>query len=69
MQIELSHTESAPSQDADPNDKRVLLVEDEPLVSMMLADMLAAFGHKVDGPYNRFSDAMSRRSLLRSSAE
>jgi PAS domain S-box-containing protein len=56
--IEPSHTESAPSQDADPNDKRVLLVEDEPLVSMMLADMLAAFGHKVDGPYNRFSDAM-----------
>jgi PAS domain S-box-containing protein len=58
VQIDLSHTESAPSQDADPNDKRVLLVEDEPLVSMMLADMLAAFGHKVDGPYNRFSDAM-----------
>ena len=46
------------AQDVDPNDKRVLLVEDEPLVSMMLADMLAAFGHKVDGPYNRFSDAI-----------
>lgn len=42
----------------DPNDKRVLLVEDEPLVSMMLADMLSAFGHKVDGPYSRFSDAV-----------
>ncbi len=42
----------------DPNDKRVLLVEDEPLVSMMLADMLSAFGHKVDGPYNRFNDAI-----------
>jgi PAS domain S-box-containing protein len=42
----------------DPADKLVLLVEDEPLVSMMLADMLSAFGHKVDGPYNRFSDAM-----------
>jgi PAS domain S-box-containing protein len=42
----------------DPDDKRVLLVEDEPLVSMMLADMLSAFGHKVDGPYNRFSDAI-----------
>ena len=40
------------------DDKRVLLVEDEPLVSMMLADMLSAFGHKVDGPYSRFSDAM-----------
>jgi len=42
----------------DPEDKRVLLVEDEPLVSMMLADMLSAFGHKVDGPYSRFSDAI-----------
>ena len=42
----------------DPNEKRVLLVEDEPLVSMMLADMLSAFGHKVDGPYSRFSDAI-----------
>jgi two-component sensor histidine kinase/DNA-binding response OmpR family regulator len=42
----------------DPADKLVLLVEDEPLVSMMLADMLSAFGHKVDGPYNRFNDAV-----------
>lgn len=52
--------DGAPAQDAavDPNDKRVLLVEDEPLVSMMLADMLSAFGHKVDGPYSRFSDAI-----------
>jgi PAS domain S-box-containing protein len=41
-----------------PDDRRVLLVEDEPLVSMMLADMLSAFGHKVDGPYSRFSDAL-----------
>ena len=56
--IDLSQTKGRPAQDVDPNDKRVLLVEDEPLVSMMLADMLAAFGHKVDGPYNRFSDAM-----------
>jgi PAS domain S-box-containing protein len=43
---------------AGSDDKRVLLVEDEPLVSMMLADMLSAFGHKVDGPYSRFSDAI-----------
>jgi two-component sensor histidine kinase/DNA-binding response OmpR family regulator len=42
----------------DADDKRVLLVEDEPLVSMMLADMLSAFGHKVDGPYSRFGDAI-----------
>jgi PAS domain S-box-containing protein len=38
--------------------KKVLLVEDEPTVSMMLADMLSEFGHSVDGPYNRFSDAL-----------
>ena len=56
--IELAQAEGASEQDADPNEKRVLLVEDEPLVSMMLADMLSAFGHKVDGPYNRFPDAM-----------
>jgi PAS domain S-box-containing protein len=56
--IDLGQTEGAPAQDADPNEKRVLLVEDEPLVSMMLADMLSAFGHKVDGPYNRFTDAI-----------
>jgi PAS domain S-box-containing protein len=41
-----------------PDDKRILLVEDEPLVSMMLADMLSAFGYRVDGPYNRCSDAI-----------
>jgi len=58
VSIDLGQTEGALAQGADPNDKRVLLVEDEPLVSMMLADMLAAFGHKVDGPYNRFSDAI-----------
>jgi CheY-like chemotaxis protein len=44
--------------DSDTDGKRVLLVEDEPLVSMMLADMLSAFGHKVDGPYSRFGDAI-----------
>lgn len=58
--IEVHGVDGGPAQDAavDPNDKRVLLVEDEPLVSMMLADMLSAFGHKVDGPYSRFSDAI-----------
>ncbi len=25
---------------------------------MMLADMVSEFGHCIDGPYNRFSDAM-----------
>ena len=36
----------------------VLLVEDEPLVAMMLADMLTELGHMVDGPYSRLKDAM-----------
>jgi CheY-like chemotaxis protein len=36
----------------------ILLVEDEPLVSMMLAEMLSGFGHIVDGPYNRLSEAV-----------
>jgi PAS domain S-box-containing protein len=36
----------------------ILLVEDEPLVSMMLADMLSDLGHTVDGPYNRVGDAL-----------
>ena len=39
--------------------KLVLLVEDEPTISLMLSDMLLQFGHSVDGPYNRFSDAMA----------
>ena len=37
----------------------MLLVEDEPTVSLMLSDMLLQFGHSIDGPYNRFSDAMT----------
>ena len=38
--------------------KCVFVVEDEPLISMMLADMLSTMGHKVDGPYTRFSEAL-----------
>ncbi len=49
---------SAQGKTADVLTKNILLVEDEPTVSMMLADMLSEFGHNVDGPYNRFSDAM-----------
>ena len=48
----------APPVKADKLCKLVLLVEDEPTISLMLADMLARFGYLVDGPYNRFSDAM-----------
>jgi PAS domain S-box-containing protein len=60
MPIALGQTDAGPTLDGtiNPDDKRVLLVEDEPLVSMMLADMLSAFGHKVDGPYSRFNDAV-----------
>lgn len=36
----------------------ILLVEDEPLISMMLADMLSENGHEVDGPYSRLADAL-----------
>jgi PAS domain S-box-containing protein len=36
----------------------ILLVEDEPLVAMMLADMLSELGHMVDGPHSRLKDAM-----------
>jgi PAS domain S-box-containing protein len=43
---------------ADATRKHVLIVEDEPLVSMMLADMLSDFGHTIDGPYSRFDDAL-----------
>src|SRR6516165_6372885 len=58
--LERRQLDGVPAQNIAPNsdDKRVLLGEDEPLVSMMLADMLSAFGHKVDGPYSRFSDAI-----------
>lgn len=38
---------------------RVLLVEDEPLISMMIADMLSENGHQVDGPYSRFNEALA----------
>ena len=36
----------------------VLLVEDEPLIAMMLSDILSEFGLKVDGPYGTLADAI-----------
>ncbi len=36
----------------------VLLVEDEPTVSIMLADILSEQGYAIDGPYHRLEDAM-----------
>jgi len=50
---------AAPLQKSREATKKVLLVEDEPTVSMMLADMVSEFGHSVDGPYNRLTEAMS----------
>jgi PAS domain S-box-containing protein len=41
------------------SERPVLLVEDEPLISMMIADMLSDNGHQVDGPYSRFNEALA----------
>lgn len=38
--------------------RHVLLVEDEPMVSMMLADMLTENGEQVDGPYCGLREAL-----------
>lgn len=51
-------TESAGRPSQQNSTQGVLLVEDEPMFSMMLADMLSESGHVVDGPYNKFGDAM-----------
>jgi DNA-binding response OmpR family regulator len=37
----------------------ILLVEDEPMISMMLADMLSENGHQIDGPYSRCGEALA----------
>jgi two-component sensor histidine kinase/two-component SAPR family response regulator len=39
--------------------RKVLLVEDEPLVSMMMADALSKLGYTVVGPCARLADAMA----------
>ena len=53
------HTEAGDGVPAKPTDASlILLVEDEPLVAMMLADMLSELGHMVDGPHSRLKDAM-----------
>jgi PAS domain S-box-containing protein len=38
--------------------EEVLLVEDEPIIGMMLTDMLSELGLKVDGPHSTLADAM-----------
>jgi PAS domain S-box-containing protein len=41
-----------------PGDE-ILLVEDEPLIAMMLTDMLSELGLRVDGPHGTLADAIS----------
>lgn len=48
----------APKRPSETLKKFILLVEDEPTVSMMLSDIILKSGHRVDGPYSRFADAM-----------
>lgn len=55
----ISRRIAEPSPKAHEETKKVLLVEDEPTVSMMLADLVSEFGHSVDGPYNRLTEAMN----------
>lgn len=45
------------------DEQGVLVVEDEPLVSMMLADMLSENGYKVDGPYDKSADALAAAAV------
>jgi DNA-binding response OmpR family regulator len=42
---------------ARPNAKNILLVEDEPMVALMMADLLAEFGFLVVGPFGKLSEA------------
>jgi two-component sensor histidine kinase/DNA-binding response OmpR family regulator len=52
------HADSPPA-GARKDGQSVLLVEDEPMISMMLADMLVQNGHQIDGPYCRLNDALA----------
>jgi two-component sensor histidine kinase len=48
-----------PAQTIEIGERRVLLVEDEPLVAMMMEDALQKLGYSVVGPFTRVSDAMT----------
>lgn len=39
--------------------EEILLVEDEPIIGMMLTDMLSELGLRVDGPHSTLADAMT----------
>jgi len=40
--------------------RNILLVEDEPLIAMMLEDLLAGLGHEVVGSVDNVADALAR---------
>lgn len=48
--------------DASQAESMILLVEDEPMISMMLTDMLSEDGQRVDGPYSELDDALAAAS-------
>ncbi len=39
--------------------RRILIVEDEPLIAMMLEDFIASLGHDVAGPCETVAEALS----------
>lgn len=43
-----------------PDTRSILIVEDEPLIAMMLEDFLDSLGHKVVGTAETVADAMAR---------
>lgn len=57
--IEPARSERHASFPEKQSQRPVLLVEDEPLISMMIVDMLSDNGHQVDGPYCRFNEALA----------
>jgi CheY-like chemotaxis protein len=55
-----NETAAPPSQAIAANgDRRVLLVEDEPLVAMMMEEALGKLGYTVAGPFARLGDALA----------
>jgi CheY-like chemotaxis protein len=43
-----------------PDTRSILIVEDEPLIAMMLEDFLDSLGHKVVGTVETVADALSK---------
>src|SRR5262245_25550265 len=53
------HTMTAPAPEASPRRPRVLVVEDEMLIGMLLEDMLAEMGHEVVAVVPRVNEALA----------